>query len=121
MQDQPPVIFGDGEQTRDFVSVFDVVNANLKALAENCQGTYNIGTGEETSVNTVASFLIEASGKPLSPRHDPPRMGEQLRSCIDYKKFKRNHGWQPEQSFKQGLKDTFDFFANRHQVEANRE
>ncbi len=121
LQDQAPVIFGDGEQTRDFVSVFDVVEANLKALAENCRGTYNVATGEETSVNTVASFLIEASGKSLAPRHDPPRMGEQLRSCIDYGKFKRDHGWQPAQSFKQGLKDTFDFFANRHQVEANRE
>ncbi len=121
LQDQPPVIFGDGEQTRDFVSVFDVVDANLKALAENCQGTYNIGTGEETSVNTIAAFLIAAAGKPLSPRHDPPRMGEQLRSCIDYGKFKRDHGWQPAQTLQQGLKDIFDFFANRHQVEADRE
>lgn len=121
LQDQAPIIFGDGEQTRDFVSVFDVVDANLKALAENCQETYNIGTGEETSVNTVAACLIEASGKSLAPRHDLPRMGEQLRSCIDYGKFKRDHGWQPAQSLKQGLKDTFDFFASRHQVEANRE
>ena len=79
LKDQNPIIFGDGEQTRDFVSVFDVVNANLKALSENCTGTYNVGTGEETSVNTIAASLIKASGKSLSPQHNPPRMGEQRR------------------------------------------
>ena len=91
LKDQKPVIFGDGEQTRDFVSVFDVVNANLKALSENCKGTYNVGTGEETSVNTITASLIEASGKALSPQHNPPRMGEQRRSSIDYGKFNRDH------------------------------
>ncbi len=119
LKDQKPVIFGDGEQTRDFVSVFDVVNAHLKALSENCEGTYNIGTGEETSVNTIAASLIEASGKALSPQHDPPRMGEQRRSSIDYGKFNRDHGWQPVQPLTEGLKNTFDFFAHPSRVESN--
>ena len=112
LKDQQPVIFGDGEQTRDFVSVFDVVNANLKALSENCQGTYNVGTGEETSVNAVTALLIKSSGKALSPQYNPPRMGEQRRSCIDYRKFNKDHGWQPTQVLDKGLKDTFDFFAD---------
>jgi UDP-glucose 4-epimerase len=112
LKDQKPVIFGDGEQTRDFVSVFDVVNANLKALSENCSGIYNIGTGRETSINTITASLIDASGKALSPQHDPPRMGEQRRSSIDYGKFKKDHGWQPVQPLNKGLKDTFDFFAH---------
>jgi UDP-glucose 4-epimerase len=112
LKDQQPVIFGDGEQTRDFVSVFDVVIANLKALSENCKGTYNIGTGEETSVNAITASLIKASGKALSPRHDPPRMGEQRRSAIDYGKFNKDHGWQPTQVLDESLKDTFDFFAH---------
>jgi len=112
LKDQQPVIFGDGEQTRDFVSVFDVVNANLKALSENCQGTYNVGTSEETSVNAVTALLIKSSGKALSPQYNPPRMGEQRRSCIDYRKFNKDHGWQPTQVLDKGLKDTFDFFAD---------
>lgn len=112
LKDQQPVIFGDGEQTRDFVSVFDVVNANLKALSENCQGTYNVGTGKETSVNTITALLIKASGKALSPQHNPPRMGEQRRSCIDYGKFNKDHGWQPNQVLDEGLKVTFNFFAD---------
>ena len=111
LKGQQPVIFGDGEQTRDFVSVFDVVNANLKALSENCQGTYNVGTGIETSVNTVAASLIKASGKTLSPQYNPPRMGEQRRSSIDHKKFNKEHGWQPAQSLDEGLKNTLDYFA----------
>jgi len=115
LKDQNPVIFGDGEQTRDFISVFDVVNANVKALSEHCKGTYNIGTGKETSVNTIAASLIKASGKTLSPQHNPPRMGEQPRSAIDYGKFNRAHGWQPTQALDEGLKDTFDFFANLSQ------
>ena len=119
LKDQNPVIFGDGEQTRDFVSVFDVVNASLKALSENCQGTYNVGTGEETSVNTIAASLINSSGKALSPQHNPPRMGEQRRSSIDYGKFKRDHGWQPTQSLDEGLKNTFEFFAHPSQVQVN--
>lgn len=119
LKGQSPVIFGDGEQTRDFVSVFDVVNANLKALLENCNGTYNVGTGKETSVNTIAASLVKASGKTLSPQHNPPRMGEQRRSSIDYGKFNKDHGWQPLQSLDEGLKDTFDFFANPSPAQAN--
>ncbi len=119
LKDQPPVIFGDGEQTRDFVSVFDVASANLKALSENCQGIYNVGTGVETSVNTLTAHLIEGSGKTLSPQHDPPRMGEQNRSSIDSGKFSREHGWQPALSLKEGLKQTLEFFAQPSQVEAN--
>ena len=111
LKDQQPVIFGDGEQTRDFVSVFDVVNANLKALSENCKGTYNVGTGKETSVNTIAASLIKASGKTLSPQHNPPRMGEQRCSAIDYGKFNKDHGWQPTRALDEGLKETFDYFA----------
>jgi UDP-glucose 4-epimerase len=112
LKDQQPVIFGDGEQTRDFVSVFDVVSANLKALSENCKGTYNVGTGKETSVNTIAANLIKASGKALSPQHNPPRMGEQRRSSINYGKFNKEHGWQPTQDLDKGLQDTYDFFAH---------
>ncbi|MDH5762723.1 MAG: NAD-dependent epimerase/dehydratase family protein [Nitrospinota bacterium] len=111
LKSQPPVIFGDGEQTRDFVSVFDVVSANVKALSGDCQGVFNVGTGVETSVNTVTALLIEASDKALSPQHNPPRMGEQRRSSIHYGKFHKTHGWKPSRPLKEGLKETLEFFA----------
>jgi UDP-glucose 4-epimerase len=110
LKSQPPVIFGDGEQTRDFVSVFDVVNANVKALSGDCQGVFNVGTGVETSVNKLTALLIEASDKVLTPQYDPPRMGEQLRSSIHYEKFHKAHGWAPSRPLQEGLKETFDFF-----------
>ncbi len=119
LKDRPPVIFGDGEQTRDFVSVFDVVNANLKALSENCRGIYNVGTGVEISVNALTAHLIEASGKALSPQHDPPRMGEQRRSSIDFGKFTKDHGWRPAVPLKEGLQKTLEFFARSSQAEAS--
>lgn len=111
IQDQPPVIFGDGEQTRDFVWVYDVTAANAIALSDKCCGVYNVGTGVETSINTMTGHLIAASGKALSARHDPPRMGEQHRSSIDYQKFHREHGWEPRQPLKEGLQKTLAFFS----------
>lgn len=112
LKGQPPVIFGDGEQTRDFVSVADVASANVIALSEHCHGVYNIGTGIETSVNTLATHLIEVSKKNIFPQHDPPRVGEQLRSSINSENFQREHGWKPTTPLKDGLKATFDFFAS---------
>ena len=68
---------------------------------------------------SIAANLIKASGKALSPQHNPPLMGEQRRSSIDYGKFNKDHGWQPVQPLDEGLKNTFDFFAQPSQVQAN--
>ncbi|NIQ04118.1 MAG: NAD-dependent epimerase/dehydratase family protein [Nitrospinaceae bacterium] len=111
IKDQKPVIFGDGEQTRDFVSVFDVAAANLTALTQDCRGSYNIGTGAETSVNTITRLITKASGKNIQPQYDPPRMGEQRRSSIDSARFQEEFGWRPVQPLEEGLKDTFNYFA----------
>ncbi|MBT3924067.1 MAG: NAD-dependent epimerase/dehydratase family protein [Nitrospina sp.] len=110
VKDEKPVICGDGKQTRDFISVRDVVQANLIALDPACTGTYNVGTGEETSVNTMTECLIGISGKKISAIHDSPRRGEQRRSVIDYKKFHNSFGWKPKVSLEQGLIETYDFF-----------
>ena len=78
-------INGDEEQTRDYVYVKDVARANVLAL-ENyvpSAGTYNLGTGVETSVNRLYELLLEISAKDLPPHHGPSKPGEQLRSCVD--------------------------------------
>ena len=110
VQNQQPVICGDGEQTRDFISVRDVVQANLIALDPTCKGTFNVGTGKETSVNTLTESLCNISGKNISAAYDSPRSGEQRRSVIDYKKFNNRFGWKPEVSLEQGLIETYNFF-----------
>ncbi len=107
---QEPGICGDGEQTRDFISVRDVVQANLIALDPACVGVFNVGTGKETSVNVLTDRLIGISGKNVSAIHGPARSGEQRRSVIDYKKFHESFGWEPKFSLEQGLIETYDFF-----------
>jgi UDP-glucose 4-epimerase len=110
VKDEKPIICGDGEQTRDFISVRDVVQANLIALDTNCSGTFNVGTGKETSVNSLTECLLKISGKNITAAKDSPRKGEQRRSVIDFKKFHEKFGWQPEVSLEQGLTETYDFF-----------
>ena len=106
------MIFGDGEQTRDFVAVSDVARANVLALSESCHGTFNIGTGREITVNALTEQLKKISGKNIATRHNPPRKGEQRRSVIDYRKFNENVGWEPTCSLEEGLQKTYDFFLN---------
>jgi UDP-glucose 4-epimerase len=113
VKDQKPVICGDGEQTRDFISVRDIVQANLIALDGTCTGTFNVGTGKETSINSLTECLMGISGKNISADHGSARNGEQRRSVIDHKKFHESFGWKPEVSLEQGLVETYAFFQNQ--------
>lgn len=114
VQGKQPIINGDGEQTRDFLYVMDLVPANLIALAPECVGTFNLGTGVESSVNTLTEILVKRSGHNLSAQHGPGKPGEQKRSVIDYKKFGAEFGWEPVVPLKEGLIKTFDYFANEN-------
>jgi UDP-glucose 4-epimerase len=95
---QAPIIYGDGEQTRDFVNVRDVVQANIIAMnTKNAAGeAFNIGTGLRTSINRLAETVIEASGrKDLIPIHAPARSGDVRESCADIEKARRVLGYSP--------------------------
>ncbi|GJL80276.1 MAG: UDP-glucose 4-epimerase [Nitrospinaceae bacterium] len=107
-----PTIFGGGEQTRDFVAVMDVTQANVQALNPSLTGIFNIGTGKETTVNELYKHLAEMAGNNISPVQGPARKGELQRSVIAPGKFKKSTGWQPEVPLRQGLEKTFEFFAN---------
>lgn len=105
-ESKPLTIYGDGESTRDFVFVEDVVAANLKALVYAGSGIYNIGTGVETTVNQLATMIQHACGKKLEIEHLSARLGEELRSCLDNSLAKTELGWQPQFSLLEGLKAT---------------
>ena len=105
-----PRIFGDGEQTRDFVSVTDVVQANTALLSSDLSGAFNVGTGRETSVNDLARVLIGLAGTGVRPEHLSSRLGEQRRSAIDGGKLAGALGWRPRMPLEQGLLETYDFF-----------
>ncbi len=106
---ETPTIFGNGEQTRDYVYVKDVVQANLLAI-NGKEGTYNIGTGIETSVNELVKMLEKVSGKKITPSYAPPRKGEVQRISLDFKKAKMLLGFQPKYSLEEGLRETFDWY-----------
>jgi UDP-glucose 4-epimerase len=103
-----PVVFGDGLQTRDWVDVSDVVAANLLAAASGFEGALNIGHGQETSVLGFIAALQKV-GRELGltlpdPRHEPERIGEVRRSCLDVRAAEQQLGWAPQISLEQGLR-----------------
>ena len=106
---QAPVINGDGEQTRDFVYVGDVARANLLALGD-VSGVFNIGTGKETSINTITSVLAGHTGFAGQPVYGPAKPGEQRRSVIDAALAADELGWLAEISLDKGLEKTVQYF-----------
>ncbi len=103
-------INGDGENTRDYVYVDDVVNANVIALQANLNGIYNIGTATENDVNYIFNSLKKIIGAECDEIHNPAKPGEQRRSVISYQKFNEVCGWTPQTNLFDGLIKTVDFF-----------
>ena len=102
---KPPIVFGDGTQTRDWVEVSDVVRANLLAAASEVVGSINIGHGHETSVLDLLAALREVSDQPVpDPEFAPARLGEVERSCLDVGRAKRELGWEPVVELREGLR-----------------
>src|SRR5262249_45351622 len=108
---QTPIINGDGDQTRDYVYVEDVADANLHALEHReVAGGVNIGRGIETSVNELYRILARAAGLGTAAEHGPPKPGEQRRSCLSPALAKQCLGWTPAVSLRDGLGRTLQSF-----------
>ncbi|HEV2012432.1 MAG TPA: NAD-dependent epimerase/dehydratase family protein [Candidatus Dormibacteraeota bacterium] len=103
-------INGDGKQTRDFVYVGDVAEANARALTSDAVGSFNVGTGVETDINTIFQVLKRLSGSNQAEEHGPPLPGEQRRSVIDARKIEKVMGWHPQTSLEAGLDATVRYF-----------
>ncbi len=108
-----PRIFGDGQQTRDFVYVGDVVEANLKALRAKISGAYHIATGKETNVKAVATLIAREFGWKGVFGRGPSVAGDVRRSCLDPRLAKRKLGWQAKTPVKDGIKKTVAWFNAR--------
>ncbi|WP_455242073.1 SDR family oxidoreductase [Petrachloros mirabilis] len=113
LHNEQAVINGNGRQTRDFVYVDDVVEANLAMMGQETQGTYNVGTGLETSVNDLFRILVEHTGTTCKEVHGPAKKGEQARSCIDNSKLRLELAWEPRTGLSEGLKKTVEYFRER--------
>ncbi len=100
---EPVTVFGDGEQTRDFVYVDDVVDAFVRAGSRGGGVVLNIGTGEEVSVNELARVMGEQAGVSASPVHAPPRPGELWRNSLDPERAAIHLGWHAWTSLGDGV------------------
>ena len=110
---QQPVIYGDGEQTRDYVFVGDVVRANLAALDYEGSGVFNVGTAAETSVNDLFRLVREKADPDAPEQHSEAKPGEQKRSVLDYQRTQQELGWSPQTPLTDGLEQTVGWFRAR--------
>jgi len=102
-----PIIFGSGNQTRDFVFVEDVVSALLKATEyKGNKEFFNIGTGIETSINELEELISKIIDKKIQPKFEPAKPGDLKRSCLDISLAKKELKWKPKYNLKNGLKKT---------------
>ena len=103
-------ISGDGKQTRDFVYVGDVADANARALTSDEVGAFNVGTGVETDINRIFALLRQLTHSDQLEEHGPPLAGEQRRSVVDPRKIEKLLGWHPQTSLEAGLSATVQYF-----------
>ena len=113
LENAQPVINRDGNQTRDFVFVEDVVEANISVLKQDISGIYNIATGIETSINSIYSKLAQIFNFKNKALHATPKPGEQQRSALDCSKAKTAFNWEAKTSFDEGLQKTAEFFQKQ--------
>ncbi|AGK60094.1 Nucleoside-diphosphate-sugar epimerase [Archaeoglobus sulfaticallidus PM70-1] len=107
-QKLPPVIYGDGNQTRDFIHVRDVVDFIEIAVKKGVNGgAYNVGTGRETSIQELAEIIMEIAGINSRPVFDKPRPGDIRRSCADISKA-RKLGFEPKTDLRRDLDEIFE-------------
>ncbi|MDB4907282.1 MAG: nucleoside-diphosphate-sugar epimerase [Gemmatimonadetes bacterium] len=121
LEGRPLTVFGDGEQTRDYVFVADVADATFRAAVlplpdrERLDSrAFNVGTGKGTSVNELARHLIAASGRDVPIENAPRRAGEQQHSFISVDKASMLLDWRPTTQLSEGLAESFRWFAARH-------
>ena len=105
---EKPIIYGDGNQTRDYVYVADVVSALIKSSENDNDLFLNIGTGVETSVNDLVSLIALKTSWEGEPDYKPQRDGELLRSVLNNNKAKKSLDWEPEYDLKKGIEELVD-------------
>jgi UDP-glucose 4-epimerase len=113
-----PVIYGDGNQYRDFIFVKDVVKANLLAAnGSKAKGKlFNIGTGRYIRVNELWVKISQLAGHNIKPKYEPARAGDIRESVANIDHANKTLGFEPEYSFEKGLKETFEYYltTNKH-------
>ncbi len=113
LKGEQSTIYGNGDQTRDFVFVDDVVDAFIKAQTKGDNLLINIGTSIETSVNSLYQVMCEAAGKKQNAVFESPRPGELLRNSLDITRALIQLGWKPWTSIEEGIGETLEYMSNK--------
>ena len=118
LNNEPPLINGDGEHSRDFTFVANAVQANILALTtdnnEAVNQVYNIACGEQTSLNELFENIKQTAGSDLAPKYGPERAGDVKHSLADVTKAAELLGYEPKVTVKEGLKTTFEWYRQSH-------
>lgn len=107
---EPPVIYGDGEQTRDFTFVKDVVKANILAMQSEVEGVFNIACWQRVSLNELAGKIMDITDIRLDPIFDEPRRGDVRDSLADISSAGDKLGYKPDFNLNSGLEGTIKWF-----------
>ena len=110
--DRQPVVYGDGNQTRDFTFIDDVVEANFLATESATKGIFNIAGGKRVKINELAQLIMKIMGKELDVTYDDSRPGDIMHSIADISKAKKELDYEPRFTLSKGLKETIKWFQN---------
>jgi len=113
MRGEPPTVYGDGRQTRDFTYIDNVIQANLAACAASkaaCGGVFNIACGERVSLLDILEIVYGLVGRRVEPRFEPSRPGDVRDSLAEISRAREILGYDPRVTFREGLRTTFDWF-----------
>jgi UDP-glucose 4-epimerase len=113
LNEKRPVIYGDGEQSRDFIYVKQVVDANLQACQSDHTGIFNIATGRSTTIKQLVDTINQVIGKNIDPLYDDPRPGDVKHSLADVSRAK-SFGFNPHSNFIEELGETVNWFADNN-------
>ena len=116
LEDRAPTIFGDGEQSRDFTYVDNVVKANMLALAagEDALGmVFNVGAGDRTTINQLWTTIRSLAGTEVDAEHLDPRAGDVRHSLASLARIDAHLGYRPEVDVREGLRRTFEWYADQ--------
>ncbi|WP_321421572.1 SDR family oxidoreductase [uncultured Methanobacterium sp.] len=114
LKNEPPVIFGDGQQSRDFIYVKQIVEANLKACQSRETGSFNVATGKNTTINQLVGIINQSMGKDIAPVYADPRPGDVKHSLAEVSKA-RSLGFEPSNNFMDELTETVNWFMDTDQ------
>ena len=110
-----PTVFGDGEQTRDFTYVKDVVQANIRAMESDAQGVFNVAYCRQISVQELAALIMEITGISVPLSFEPQRMGDIRDSCADIHRAADAFGYSPKFTVRSGLEETVRWYQQQLQ------